>query len=99
MDDKKYYRMKVQDVLDDLGTTSKGLEAEEALRRLEKYGKNELTAQIEVPRWMMFLSQFKDLLVIVLIAAAAISFIIASIRDAVVMIIIVMINAVIGFLQ
>lgn len=99
MDDKKYYRMKVQDVLDDLGTTSKGLEAEDALRRLEKYGKNELTAQIEVPRWMMFLSQFKDLLVIVLIAAAAISFIIGSIRDAVVMIIIVMINAVIGFLQ
>lgn len=99
MDDKKYYRMKVQEVLDGLQTKADGLETNEAARRLEQYGRNELTAQIEVPRWMLFVSQFKDLLVITLMAAAAISFIIGSIRDAVVMIIIVLINAVIGFMQ
>ena len=99
MDDKKYYRMKVQEVLDDLRTTVSGLEQEEAARRIEQYGRNELTAQIEVPRWMLFVSQFKDLLVITLMAAAAISFIIGSIRDAVVMLIIVLINALIGFVQ
>jgi len=99
MDDKKYYRMKVQEVLDDLQTTVNGLEATEATRRIEHYGRNELTAQIEVPRWMLFVSQFKDLLVIVLIAAAAISFVIGSIRDAVVMLIIVLVNASIGFVQ
>jgi len=99
MDDKKYYRMKVQEVLDDLQTAVNGLETNEAARRIDQYGKNELTAKIEVPRWMLFVSQFKDLLVITLMAAAAISLIIGSIRDAVVMIIIVLINAFIGFLQ
>ncbi|MBN2539820.1 MAG: cation-transporting P-type ATPase [Deltaproteobacteria bacterium] len=99
MKDKKYYRMKVQEVLDDLHTTVKGLEAVEAARRIDQYGKNELTAKIEVPRWMLFVSQFKDLLVIILMAAAAISLIIGSFRDAVVMIIIVLVNASIGFLQ
>ena len=99
MDDKKYYRMKVQEVLDDLKTTTSGLETTEAARRIEQYGKNELTAQIEVPRWVLFVSQFKDLLVITLMAAAAISFVIGSFRDAVVMIIIVLVNATIGFMQ
>jgi Ca2+-transporting ATPase len=99
MDDKKYYQMKVQEILDDLKTTVNGLETNEATRRIDQYGKNELTAQIEVPRWMLFASQFKDLLVIVLLAAAAISFIIGSNRDAVVMLIIVLVNAFIGFFQ
>jgi Ca2+-transporting ATPase len=91
--------MKVQEVLDDLKTTVNGLEATEAARRIDQYGKNELTAQIAVPRWMLFVSQFKDLLVIILLVAAAISFMIGSNRDAVVMLIIVFINALIGFLQ
>jgi Ca2+-transporting ATPase len=99
MDEKNYYRMNAQEALDSLGTSLKGLDAEEAGRRIDDYGKNELSAQIEVPRWMLFANQFRDLLVIVLIAAAAISFMIGSIRDAVVMIIIVLINAVIGFFQ
>jgi len=99
MNDKKYYRMKVQEVLDDLGTNMNGLDDNEALRRITQYGKNELTAKIAVPRWMLFVSQFKDLLVIVLLAAAAISFAIGSNRDAVVMLIIVLINAFIGFFQ
>ncbi|MBW2560593.1 MAG: HAD-IC family P-type ATPase, partial [Deltaproteobacteria bacterium] len=99
MDDKTYYRMKVQEVLDDLHTTANGLETDEAARRIDQYGKNELTAKIEVPRWMLFVSQFKDLLVIILMVAAAISLIIGSLRDAVVMIIIVLVNASIGFLQ
>ena len=98
-DEKKYYRMKVQEVLDSLGTTTKGLEEDEVGQRIGLYGKNELSAQIEAPRWRLFLSQFKDLLVIVLLAAAAISFTIGSIRDAVVMLIIVFINAIIGFAQ
>ena len=99
MAEKNYYRMKVREVLDTLGTTTGGLTADEVARRIERYGTNELSAQIEVPRWMLFLSQFKDLLVIVLIAAAAVSCVIGSIRDAVVMLAIVLINAVIGFVQ
>ncbi|MFC1534322.1 cation-translocating P-type ATPase [Thermodesulfobacteriota bacterium] len=99
MSKEKYYRMKAQDVLENLSTTIKGLDEGEVARRIAQYGKNELSAQIEVPRWMLFLSQFKDLLVIILIAAAAISFVIGSFRDAIVIIAIAVINAVIGFIQ
>ena len=94
-----YYRMTVEEVLEALETSIKGLTREEADRRLDEYGKNELTAKLEVPRWLLFLSQFKDLLVIVLIVAAVISFVIGSFRDGIVMFVIVAINAVIGFVQ
>ncbi len=99
MEQKEYYRMKVKEVLDGLQTSEKGLAAAEAEKRLAEHGPNELTAEFRVPKWLMFLSQFKDLLVIVLIVAAAISFSIGSVRDATVMLIIVMINAIIGFVQ
>ena len=96
---KEYYRMTVQEVLDDLGTTTGGLSRDEAEKRRREYGKNELAAEFRVPRWLLFLSQFKDLLVIVLIVAAGISFAIGSVRDGTVMLVIVIINAIIGFVQ
>ena len=99
MGEGKYYQMAAEEALNSFDTTIKGLDADEAVRRTDQYGKNELSAQIEVPRWMLFVSQFKELLVIVLLAAAVISFIIGSVRDAIVMLIIVIINAIIGFVQ
>ena len=99
MAENEFYRMKVNEVLDALETGGKGLALDEAGRRLAEHGKNELTARLETPRWLLFLSQFKDLLVIVLIAAAAISFVIGSFRDGTVMLVIVAVNAVIGFVQ
>jgi Ca2+-transporting ATPase len=99
MSEKKFYKMTAEEVFSDLGTNEKGLTAEEAARRLSETGPNELTAEISKPKWLIFLSQFKDLLVIVLIVAAAISFVIGSYRDGVVMVVIVTINAIIGFVQ
>jgi Ca2+-transporting ATPase len=99
MEQKEYYRMKVKEVLEQLQTSEKGLTAAEAEKRLAEHGPNELTTEFRVPKWLLFLSQFKDLLVIVLLVAAAISFSIGSVRDATVMLIIVAINAIIGFTQ
>jgi Ca2+-transporting ATPase len=99
MSDRNYYQMTADEVFADLGTSDKGLTTEEAERRLREYGPNELTGGISKPRWLIFLSQFSDLLVIVLIVAAAISFVIGSYRDGVVMVVIVTINAIIGFVQ
>ena len=96
---KKFYRMKVAEAMEALGSSTEGLSAEEAKERLAEYGPNELTAEIGMPKWLLFLSQFKDLLVIVLLVAAAISFAIGSYRDGTVMMIIVAVNAVIGFVQ
>ena len=58
--DREYYRMTVQEALDDLGTSVKGLTRGEAEKRRVEYGKNELAAEYKVPRWLLFLSQFND---------------------------------------
>lgn len=96
---KDFYQMTVEEVLDALETNEGGLSEEEAKSRLEKYGKNELIAELKTPKWLLFLSQFKELLVLVLIVAGIISFIIGSYKNAVAMFVIVTINAVIGFVQ
>ena len=95
----QHYRMTVQEVLKDLHTSEKGLSREEAERRRAEHGPNELTTDVRTPKWLLFLSQFRDVLVIVLIVAAAISFAIGSFRDGTVMVIIVLINAIIGLVQ
>lgn len=99
MNEKNYYRMTVKEALTDLVTSASGLPEAEAQKRLREHGPNELVTDLGVSKVLLFLSQFKELLVIVLIIAAAISLFIGSFRDATVMLIIVAINAVIGFVQ
>jgi len=91
--------MTVEEVLHALETSKDGLPRDEAKRRIERYGRNELSVEAKTSTWLMFLSQLKDVLVLVLIAAGIISFAIGSYRDGTVMFIIVMINAIIGFVQ
>ncbi len=104
--DMDYYRMTVEEVLSKLKTSDEGLNREEAKKRLKKYGKNALKATVKTPKWLMFLSQFKELLVMVLIVAGFISIFLGlvyndtgSFKNAIAMFIIVFINAVIGFVQ
>ncbi|MFO7791470.1 MAG: cation-transporting P-type ATPase [Candidatus Saliniplasma sp.] len=99
VDEKDYYRMTVDECLDELDTSKKGLGRKEANRRLEKYGKNVLEAKIEVPTWLLFLSQFKELLVIILIIGGLIAYIIGDYRGGSIIFIIVLVNAIIGFVQ
>ncbi len=99
MAEKAYYRMKADEVLESLGSSMSGLSRDEAKRRLEQQGPNEITSDVSTPKWLIFLSQFKDLLVLVLVFAGIISFAIGSIRDGTVMFVIVLINAAIGFVQ
>lgn len=94
-----YYRMDVEATLDALDTTQQGLSKQEAEHRLEKYGKNELQAEIQMPLWLLFLSQFKELLVIILIIGALIAFLTGNYRGGTVIFIIILVNAVIGFIQ
>jgi Ca2+-transporting ATPase len=96
---KNYYQMDPDEVLEDLDTTEKGLSRAEAEKRLKKYGKNELRAKIRVPLWLVFLSQFKELLILILILGGLISYFIGNFRDGSIIFIIVFVNAVIGFLH
>ena len=68
------YHQRVDEVLTALGTDAQqGLSQGEARARLERYGKNELTAEKPVPAWRKFLAQFQDALVILLLIATVIS--------------------------
>lgn len=82
-----------------LDTTIHGLTEAEARRRLERHGPNRLTEKLPRPAWMKFLDQFKDLLVVVLIGAAALAGAIGDIKDAAVILIVVVFNACLGFYQ
>ncbi|MEW5943343.1 MAG: HAD-IC family P-type ATPase [Pseudomonadota bacterium] len=82
-----------------LDTTIHGLTEAEARRRLERHGPNRLTEKLPRPAWMKFLDQFKDLLVVVLIGAAALAGAVGDIKDAAVILIVVVFNACLGFYQ
>ena len=92
-----------------------GLSQAEAKRRLDKYGPNELASAPPVPKWKKFLEQFKDPLVYLLLAATGISFVAWFIEranavpgaeggealpfDAIVIVLILIVNAVLGYIQ
>ncbi len=80
-------------------SSSHGLTEAEARRRLQRHGANHLKEKPPRPAWLKFLDQFKNLLVIVLIGAAALAGAIGDIKDAVVILVVVVFNASLGFYQ
>ena len=94
-----FYLKTVKDCFEALGTSEKGLSTPDAQKRLTQYGENQLVTLARTPKWLQFLLQFKNVLVIILIIAGAISLAIGSFRGGSIMFIIVFINAVIGYLQ
>src|SRR5580765_1619778 len=101
------YQQPVKEVLAGLHTDgTNGLSAVDARTRLERYGRNELTADKSVPAWRRFLAQFKDVLVILLLAATAISAALwlyereSSLPyEAITIFAVVLLNAVMGYVQ
>ena len=97
----------VDDVVVRLETDRKsGLSRQQVKERLGRYGKNELTAEAPVPAWRKFLAQFSDVLVILLISAGLISAGLwraerdsALPYEAIAILAIVLLNAVMGYLQ
>jgi P-type Ca2+ transporter type 2C len=76
-----------------------GLNTQQIEKRLEKYGPNSLPEPKRTPLYVKFLAQFTDILVVVLIAAAVISAFFGERLDAIVIGVIVVINATLGFIQ
>ncbi len=106
--EEKWFSLPVAEVETKLGTSvSQGLSSTEAQKRLAQYGPNELQQEKKRARWKDFLDEFTDPLVIILIAAAVISVVVQffgteeepDFTDAIVIAAIVILNAIIGFLQ
>ena len=100
----KYYCSEKETVLQSLETTEKGLTTEEARRRLEKHGKNRLKAEKGKPLILRFFEQMADPMILILLAAAAISGVLAvveneSFSDVIIILAVVIINAVLGVYQ
>ena len=93
------HSLDISQVLKKLNTSEKGLKKTEIKRRLQEYGKNTLKATHKKPLIIKFLEEFKDLMVLILIAAAMIAAISGEISEAGVILFIVLLNATIGFVQ
>ena len=94
-----YHIQSVSETYRLLNTNKQGLHEEDVEERLKQYGKNELTEKKKVSVLILLLHQFKDVMIFILLTAAVISFVVGDIKDAVVILIIVMLNAIIGFVQ
>ncbi|MDZ7700228.1 MAG: HAD-IC family P-type ATPase [Deltaproteobacteria bacterium] len=98
--DTSFYLLSETEVLGTLSSTAEGLSEEEAARRKETFGPNALKEGKRVPRWKKFLRQFTDVLVVVLLLAAVVTAVLEPGEiDWMVIAAIVLINAVIGYLQ
>ncbi len=97
---KKIYQMSIEETAEYLGTdVEEGLSEESAKQRLAQYGPNEIKEKPRTTPLLMFLHQFTDALIIVLLVAALISGLTGELADALLIVAIVFLNAVLGFLQ
>ena len=103
---KAPYEMNEDEILEKFQTTKEGLTKSEAHERLLSNGLNEIISQKPKTKWSIFLSQFKDFMLIILLIAALVTAVLAFVTntysdliDVAVILAIVLLNAIIGFLQ
>lgn len=89
----------VEEVLENFNTTKDGLKQKDIALRIEKYGANKLKEQKKQSIFVRFMMQFHNLLIYVLLAAAGITMVIGHKFDSFVILSVVLINAIIGFIQ
>ncbi len=95
-----WHSMEIQEILQRLNTDPhQGLTEEEVRRRLEKYGYNELKKEEKISPLRLFLNQFKNILIFILIVAIILSAMVGEVVDAAIIAIIVLFCAVLGFVQ
>jgi Ca2+-transporting ATPase len=96
----KFHEMEIKQVEKALETDfSSGLSTEEVKKRITQYGYNELEEGEKQSALLLFFSQFKDFMVLVLLAATLISGLLGEYIDAIAIIAIVLINGILGFYQ
>ena len=104
MQENNCYNKKVEQLYKELNTSINGLTEEEASKRLEEYGENKLAERKKKSNFIIFLNQFNDLMIILLIFASVFSAVISYIQkesyaDSIIILIIVVINATLSFIE
>ena len=97
---KAWHAMETAQVLRELDTDlHRGLTKDEVRRRLEQYGYNELKKEKRISPFTLFLNQFKNILIVILLIAIVLSAVIREFTDAGIILAIVIFCAVLGFTQ
>lgn len=89
----------MNDLLSKYKTSSNGLTESEANKKLEEYGLNEINESKPTPYYLLFLSQFVDVLLFLLFIAAIAAYAIGDVIDAGVILLAILLNAIMGFIQ
>ena len=96
---QNWYNLKPEEVIASLNSSDHGLSQDEAQRRLAQFGPNELVEKKKISPWAIFLGQFKNFLIIILLIAVLLSAILGEVADAIVIFVIVLFAAGLGFMQ
>lgn len=96
---QNFHSMTPEEVMANLSSGPKGLSKEEAGSRLEKYGRNDIPEKKARSSIFVFLKQFNNMMIYILLFAMAISFLLDHMIDVYVILGVIMVNAVIGFIQ
>lgn len=99
MKNEKLWQQSAEVLLKRFQSRKEGLSAEEVASRTEQYGKNVLQEAKKKSGLMIFLEQFKDLLVVILIIAAIISMLSGNVESTIVIFVVLVVNAVLGTAQ
>ena len=94
-----FYKMTSNEAMRETGTPPEGLTSEEAKKRLDKYGKNELAESGKRSAAAVFFGQYRDFLVIILIIAAVVSIALGDVESSIVILAVVTLNAILGTVQ
>ncbi|UQZ35531.1 ATPase [Paenibacillus sp. PK3_47] len=95
----EYYRNGVSESLQELESTASGLTSAEVQRRLERDGYNELKGKNRDPIWKLFLENFKDPMVVVLLIAAIVQIFMGHVMESLIIFLVLILNAVISVVQ
>ncbi|HUY00062.1 MAG TPA: cation-translocating P-type ATPase [Candidatus Deferrimicrobium sp.] len=105
MEDKPYYKMDIQETINQLKSSRSGISEEDAIKRRSEYGLNQLPQAKKISLLKLFLEQFKDILVIILIVAILIELLVILLgyedkfTNVIAISVFIMINSVVGFVS
>ncbi|OAA83433.1 Calcium-transporting ATPase 1 [Clostridium ljungdahlii] len=95
-----WYKKSIEEITRELGTdVINGLTSEEASVRIKKYGENKLIEKKKKSILKLLFEQINDVLIYILLAAAVVSAALGEISDAIIIMVVVVLNAVIGLIQ
>ncbi len=95
----EYHQQSSAEVMKILNVTTQGLIDDDVKKRQQIYGYNVLEEGKRTSTWAVFMGQFKDLLVIILLVAAFVSFLLGEVGSTIVIMIVVILNAILGTVQ